>query len=161
VSSAGNEPAADRAAARRHLHRPFRSRRGRVVGWSAAAAQAVALIIAALILPWGGQHPTSGYDRVGFLVVAGLIGWFLSRLATVSATPSEEGLVVRNLLITRRLEWAQVVGIRFGGGDPWVILDVSDGDTLAVMAIQRADGAFGQAEGRRLATLLAVHTPAN
>jgi Bacterial PH domain len=125
------------------------------------AAQAVALITAALILPWGGQHPTSWYDRVGFLVVAALIGWFLSRLATVSATPSEEGLVVRNLLITRRLEWAQVVGIRFGGGDPWVILDVSDGDTLAVMAIQRADGAYGRAEGRRLATLLAVHTPSH
>jgi hypothetical protein len=149
----------DPHAARRELHAPFRARRGRVVGWTAAVLQAVALVAVAVILPGSGPHPVGWYDRAGFLVVAALIGWFLSRLAQVSATPSEEGLVVRNLLITRRLEWAQIVSLRFGGGDPWVTLDLSDGDTLAVMAIQRADGAGAVRQARRLATLLAVHSP--
>jgi hypothetical protein len=36
------------------------------------------------------------------------------------------------------------------------MLDLSDGDVLAVMAIQRADGARALAEARRLATLVAV-----
>jgi len=39
-----------------------------------------------------------------------------------------------------------------------VMLDLSDGDVLAVMAIQRADGAYAQAEARRLATLVAAGT---
>jgi hypothetical protein len=51
-----------------------------------------------------------------------------------------------------------VVAVRFGDGDPWVMLDLRDGDVLAVMAIQRADGAYAQAEARRLATLVAAGT---
>jgi MFS family permease len=144
---------ADRLA----LHAPFRSRRGRAVAWVAAIGQAVALVVSATILPWSGPFTVGWYDRAGFLVVAALIGWGLYRLAEVGADPSESGLVVRNVLLTRRLEWAEVVSLRFGPGDPWVILDISDGDTLAVMAIQRADGPRATAEATRLATLIALH----
>ena len=62
---------------------------------------------------------------------------------------------MRNVVYTTRLEWAQIVAVRFGGGDPWVTLDLDDGEVLAVMAIQRADGDRGRAEARRLATLVA------
>jgi hypothetical protein len=140
------------------LHAPFRSRRGRIVGSVAAVGQAVALVTGAAILPWHGPDAVGWYDRAGFVVIAVLIGWVLYRLASVAAVPSESGLVVRNLLITRPLEWAEVIGIRFGSGDAWVLLDLSDGDTLAVMAIQRADGQRSQAEAERLATLIAVHS---
>jgi hypothetical protein len=149
---------ADRAADRAALHAPFRARRGRVIGWLAAIGQAAVLLVAAAILPWSGPNTVGWYDRLGFIVVAGAIGWGLHRLASVSAVPSEAGLVVRNVLLTRRLEWAEVLGIRFGSGDPWVLLDLSDGDTLAVMGIQRADGTRSAAEARRLATLIALHT---
>jgi hypothetical protein len=139
------------------LNLPFRSRRGRVIGWGAAIAQGVVFVVSAAILPWHGPAAVGWYDRAGFVVLALLIGWGLTRLATVAAIPSERGLVVRNLLVSRDLQWAEIVGIRFGDGDPWVILDISDGDTLAVMAIQRADGDRARAEAKRLATLLAVH----
>ena len=36
-------------------------------------------------------------------------------------------------------------------------LDLADGDTLAVMAIQGADGERGRVEATRLATLVAEH----
>ena len=36
-------------------------------------------------------------------------------------------------------------------------LDLDDGDTLAVMAIQKADGAFGRAEAGRLSALVQVN----
>jgi hypothetical protein len=65
---------------------------------------------------------------------------------------------VVNLFHSRHLDWAEVVAVRFGGGAPWVMLDLDDGDELAVMGIQRADGAFTQAEARRLATLVALHS---
>jgi hypothetical protein len=90
---------------------------------------------------------------VGLLLV-----WFCWRQASVAAIPSQDGLVVRNLMVTTRLEWAQIVSVRFGGGRPWVQLDLDDGDTLAVMGIQRADGERAIAEARRLATLVAEHT---
>ena len=142
---------------RAELHAPFRSRRGRLVGWIATVSVSGAMLLTAVVLPWSGPSAVGWYDRAGFVALAALLGWGLSRFALVGAEPSEAGLVVRNLLITRRLEWAEILGIRFGGGDPWVSLDLSDGDTLAVMAIQRADGVRASDEAGRLATLIALH----
>ena len=39
----------------------------------------------------------------------------------------------------------------------YLTLDLDDGDTLAVMAIQKADGERGRAEASRLAGLVAAH----
>ncbi|MNW69284.1 hypothetical protein D3C74_482600 [compost metagenome] len=45
--------------------------------------------------------------------------------------------------------------MRFGPGDPWVRLDLSDGKALAVMGIQRADGARrSEEQAARLAALV-------
>jgi len=135
------------------LTAPFRPRFARVV--TIALAALVLVSIAAIMLA---MTVLSTGDRIGFALVGGLIVWFLWRQASVTAKVDDEGLTVRNLLFTRRLEWAEIVSVRFGSGRPWVQLDLSDGDTLAVMGIQRADGAFADAEARRLATLVAMHT---
>jgi hypothetical protein len=145
---------------REQLHAPFRSRRGRVIGWFGACGVAAAMLFTAVILPWSGPSAVGWPDRAGFVALAVLFFWGLSRFALVGADPSETRLVVRNLLLSRRLDWAEVTGIRYGTGDPWVSLELADGDTLAVMAIQRADGATATAEAKRLATLIALHTAA-
>ena len=135
------------------LTAPFRPRFARVVTLALAVlvvGSTAAIILAMSVLSTG--------DRIGFVLVGALIVWFLWRQATVVARVDDDGLTVRNLVFTRRLEWAEVVSVRFGSGRPWVQLDLSDGDTLAVMGIQRADGAFADAEARRLATLVAMHT---
>ena len=135
------------------LSAPFRPRFARVVTLALAVlvlASTVAIILAMSVLSAG--------DRIGFVLVGGLIAWFLWRQASVAALVRDDGLTVRNLVFTRRLAWAEIVSVRFGSGRPWVQLDLSDGDTLAVMGIQRADGAFADAEARRLATLVAMHT---
>jgi hypothetical protein len=82
------------------------------------------------------------------------------RYASLSAVPSDSGLRVRNLLTTRALDWAEIVEVHLVVGAPWVTLDLDDGDTLAVMAIQKADGSFGRAEASRLAALVAAHAGA-
>ena len=135
------------------LTAPFRPRFARVV--TIALAALVLVSIAAIMLA---MTVLSTGDRIGFALVGGLIVWFLWRQASVTARVDDDGLTVRNLVFTRRLEWAEIVSVRFGSGRPWVQLDLSDGDTLAVMGIQRADGAFADAEARRLATLVAMHT---
>ncbi len=132
---------------------PFAPRRTRRVALAFSAAVAVAAVAIAVLAP----SRFSLADRAGFVVVCALIVWFLLRQAGVRAVPSAEGLVVRNLVFGRRLEWAQIVYVRFGDR-PWVQLDLDDGDTLAVMAIQRSDGERGVAESRRLATLVERHS---
>lgn len=136
------------------LHQPFRPHRARRVAYVIAVVWMLVLAGLAFFLP----VPLTALDRAGFLLVGVLVAWFMHREASVLAIPSERGLRVRNLFLSRQLDWAEIVAVRFGGGQPWAALDLSDGDTLAVMAIQRADGARGVAESRRLATLVEAHT---
>jgi hypothetical protein len=93
-------------------------------------------------------------DRLMFFGLGVAIAFCAWRYASIVASPSRSGLVVRNLLLTRTLEWPEVVGIQFGGGEPWVTLDLEDGDTVAVMAIQKADGPVADREASRLAALV-------
>jgi len=121
-------------------------------------AQAVVLTALAVALPHDGPGAFQWPDRLGVLVMAALIGWLMSRYARIEAIPSEAGLAVRNLFYTRQLAWAQIVAVRFDDGAPWVVLDLADGDTLSLLAIQRADGARAVEAARRLATLVVVHS---
>ena len=140
------------------LYRPFRPRAARVVSTVLAVAVLVMMTGIAVLLPQVATGCESWLDRAGIIGFGVLVAWFLLRQAGVRAVPDRDGLTVRNLMVTRRLEWAEIVSVRFGSGRPWVSLDLADGDTLAVMGIQRADGDRAAAEARRLATLLALHT---
>jgi len=137
---------------------PFRPVRARRVAIGFAVAQAVVLLALAVLTPGDGPIPWHWYDRLGMVLLAVVIAYVLLLFARLHATPGPDGLVVRNVVNVTRLEWPQIVAVRFGGGDPWVTLDLADGDVLAVMAIQRADGEYGAAEARRLATLVAAHS---
>jgi hypothetical protein len=143
---------------REQLHAPIRPVRGRRVALTVGVVQLALFTFIAIALPHDGPQPYGMVDRVGMLAVGLGVGWLLWRFGALSATPTESGLHVRNLMTARTLEWPQVVAVRFGGGDPWASLDLSDGETLAVMAIQRADGEAGQAQANRLATLVALHS---
>ncbi|MGV8966118.1 MAG: PH domain-containing protein [Cellulomonas sp.] len=143
-----------REAARRELHAPFRPRLARGVALVLALVVAVATPVLVLTIPGDYGLP----DLIGFALVGAAIVGFCFRQATVQALVDEQGVAVRNLLLSRRVEWAEIVSVRFGEGRPWVQLDLADGDTLAVMGIQRADGDFAAAAARRLATLVALHT---
>jgi Bacterial PH domain len=144
-------------AARAGLHAPFRPHAARVV--TLALAVLVALLTAVLVAALPSIAPEYGPGDLAGIALLGLaITWFCWRQASVSARVDESGLTVRNLVVSRRLAWAEIVSVRFGNGRPWVQLDLADGDTLAVMGIQRADGARADAEARRLATLVELHS---
>jgi Bacterial PH domain len=136
------------------LHAPFRPRRGPRVAWVVGALVLAGSVFLAVAVP----GPVVLADRAGFVLFGLAVAWFLHRQATVAAVPSQRGLLVRNLVVRRQLEWAEIVDVRFGGGRPWVQLDLSDGETLAVMGVQRADGPWADGEARRLATLVELHT---
>ncbi len=132
------------------LDAPFRPRLARVV--TLAVAVVVLVLVGVLVLTMPGLAPL---DQAGFVLFGLAVAWFCWRQASVRAVPDATGLLVRNLVVTTHVTWAQIVSVRFGQGRPWVQLDLADGETLAVMGVQRADGAYAEAQARRLATLVA------
>ncbi|WP_225754522.1 PH domain-containing protein [Actinotalea sp. Marseille-Q4924] len=139
-------------------YRPFRPRAARWVSTVVAVVFAVVIIGLSFVVPSYATVTVAWLDRLGFALVAAGGALLLLRHAAVRADPSPEGLRVRNLTSTRTVTWAEIVSVRFGHGHPWVQLDLADGETLAVMGIQRADGARAVAEAKRLATLVARHS---
>ncbi len=139
------------------LHRPFRPRAARRVSLVLGVLTAVGAAVIMVFVPQMPGVTFGPADEVGTFLLALAILWLLWRQGGVRAVPDERGLTVRNFIYTRFVEWSEIVAVNFGAGSPWVQLDLSDGGTLAVMAIQRADGARGVEESRRLATVVALH----
>ncbi|WP_295702523.1 PH domain-containing protein [Lapillicoccus sp.] len=129
--------------------RVFRSRRGRIV----ATTMGVLAVLIFVGISVGLQDATPT-DRILISTFGIAIAVMCWRYATIRATPTRQGLVVRNLMTTRELTWPQVLKVQYGGGAPWVTLDLDDTDSVAVMAIQRADGPVSSAEASRLAALV-------
>ena len=133
---------------------PFRPRRGRAVALGFVVASVVVFGALALALLASGYQGWSAVDSLLLLGFGVLLAAVLWRFAALVATPSRDGIVVRNVLLTRRVAWSEVERVRFGGGDAWAWLELADGDSLAVMAVQRSDGDLGRAEAGRLAALV-------
>ena len=136
------------------VREPFRPQRGRLVAIGFAVVAVLVFGVVAMAMPGdkqGGNWKLG--DRLMLLGLGVAIATLLIRYARIVATPTETGLRVRNLFLTRTIPWSEIEAIRFGGGEPWVTLDLTDGDSIAVMAIQRADGPRGVDEAQRLADL--------
>ncbi|MGO4598594.1 PH domain-containing protein [Terrabacter sp. 2RAF25] len=133
---------------------PFRPRRGRAVALGVACTSLVVFGAIAVVMPTQADGRWGVGDRVMFFALGAALAFVAWRYASIVAVPSRDGLVVRNLVLTRTLDWAEVVRVQFGGGEPWVSLDLEDGDTVAVMAIQKADGDVSGREASRLAALV-------
>ena len=157
TTSGGSDPGPS-AEALAALHAVFLPVRGRRMAVVLGIAQAVVLVWVAAAMSSTGPEAAHWWDRAGVLLVSVGIGAMLWRFARLAALPDDGGLTVRNLSGERHLDWAEIVSVRFGGGQPWVTLDLADADSLAVMAIQRADGPRAEQEARRLATLVALHS---
>ena len=130
------------------------------MAYAGAAATLVVFGVIAVLLPGpeqGGAWQTG--DKVFFAAVGVAIAVLLWRFASIRAVPTRESLTVRNLFTTRTLSWREILDVRFSGGDPWVTIALSDTDTVAVMAIQKADADFGRAEAGRLAALVQALGP--
>jgi len=133
----------------------FRPRRARLVVYPCAAALFVVLVVIAVLLPSGGPNGWGLGSRVSVVVFALACVWFLHRLAAVRVEADDEGVTIVNVLRRRRLEWAEVVGVRLSRDDAWMMLDVSDGSLLAAMGVQRSEGELAQRQARDFARLVA------
>ncbi len=90
------------------------------------------------------------------ILAAALVG--LNAIFRTSALADESGLTVTNGYKVRRYEWAEVLHVSLSPHRPWALLDLSDGSTLPVMAIQVSDGDRARLATRELVTVIAEHT---
>lgn len=144
-----------RAGSGRTVFRPVRAR---VVVYVCAAAVLATLVALAVVLPSGGPHPWGLESRLGVVAVGLAVVFVLHRLADVRVEASEEGVLVVNVVGRRRLEWAEVVGVRLLRDDAWMLLDLSDGSALAAMGVQKSEGERAQRQAREFARLVNEHT---
>ncbi len=136
------------------LPHTWRPRRARIFCYAIAALLMIVLIVVAIILPDDGARAWGLVSRLGVVGVGIPMALFLHRHADVRIIATEDGLEVVNLFKRHRLQWGEVLSVRLHRGDPWVYLDLSDGETIAAMGIQNSDGDAAPAAARALAALV-------
>ena len=83
----------------------------------------------------------SGPPKQMLVVIGAGIGHALAR-CRVDA--DEQGITLVNGYRTHRLEWNQVVAVTLRPGNPWAVLDLTDGTTRSALGIQGSDGPRAQ-----------------
>jgi Bacterial PH domain len=93
----------------------------------------------------------------GTLIFFGLI-YLTLMLALIRsrAVAYADRLVVVNGFRRHEYEWAQIIAARLPPGAPWVTLDLADGETVSVLAIQGSDGNRARIALRELKSLVAA-----
>jgi hypothetical protein len=130
----------------------FRPRRGRILPLVLAGVAVVVCTVVAIGMGAGGVWQVG--DQLALVGLGLALAAFLGRYASIKAVPDDAGLTVRNLMLTRSVTWDEIIEVRFPDGAPWVTVELDDGDELAVMAIQRADGQVARDEALRLARMV-------
>jgi hypothetical protein len=91
---------------------------------------------------------------LGMVVVVLVIGHALAR-CRVDA--DDAGLTLVNGYRTHRLDWSQVVAVTLRPGNPWAVLDLTDGTARSALGIQGSDGARAVRQTRQLRALIEAH----
>lgn len=139
----------------RTVYRPVRAR---AVVYGCAVAVMVAMIVLAIVLPSTGPHPWGPGSRLAMVVFGAAVVFLLHRLADVRVEAAEAGVLVVNVVGRRRLEWAEIVGVRLLRDDAWMMLDLADGESLAAMGVQKSEGKRGERQAAEFARLVADNT---
>lgn len=116
------------------------------VTWWATRTRAVLLSTAALLVvlfcAMAGTLPSNWrlHDRAALVLTGVLFAAVLVMLSRPRVTAHADGVTVVNFVRTHRLAWAEIVQVNLRLGDPWAVLDLADGTTLATVGIQPAAG---------------------
>ncbi len=135
-----------------HQWRPFGARLAAVAG---AVALTVVVTFLWLMLSDEVQAKFTLFQRLTLLGVLAAILFLLNGIFRTSALAGEQGLTVTNGYRVRCYEWAEILRVSLHRNRPWALLDLSDGSTLSVMAIQVSDGQRAAQAARELAALIA------
>lgn len=137
----------------------LRPRRVLVLAWAGALIIVGLFVAIALVL----RNSDTGVffrlaDQVALVVLGLIIAGGLLLLARPRVRADADGIEVRNILLTRRFRWTDVVRVAFPDGASWARLDLPDYEYVAVQAVQAVDGQRSVTAMRRLRALHAAAT---
>jgi len=112
----------------------------------------------AVVAPSEGASAWPLPSRAALVAVAVGLVYFLHRLADVKVTADDAGVTVKNIVVSRRLEWPEIIGVRLLRDDPWMMLDLADGQAMAAMGVQSSDGGHAREQAARFARMVAERT---
>jgi hypothetical protein len=108
-------------------------------------------------LPDESKETFTVFQRLTLIFFSAIILWLLYRMATLRVVAYEEGLTIRNVFRSYRLEWSEIAALRFKPGDAWLQLFDREGTRLGVLAVQASDGPRANAAAKHLATIARSH----
>ena len=138
-----------------HTWRPFGVR---LVGMVAGLGLLAVCVAAWIALGEDIRSRFTPFEKLT-LVMLGLLGaavWYALLRSRLSA--SDDDVAVVNGFRARHYDWAQIVALRLRRGAPWAEMDLSDGTTVPVMAIQGSDGDRAKTAVREFRRVLAART---
>ncbi len=145
-------PAGSEAPPLPHTWRPLGVR---VAGSVLAVALVLVAAVAWFAFPADIRAQFTPFQR-GTIVVLALLAFAVGFALTRSRLVAERArLVVVNGYRRRELDYAEVIEVRLPPGAPWATLDLADGTTASVMAIQGSDGDRARRALRQLRAVLA------
>lgn len=98
-------------------------------------------------------------ERITLVGLGVLAFAVLFAIARCRVTASTERLLVVNAYRVRAYEWAEVLGISLRRGAPFATLDLADGSSLSVFAIQGSDGHRAIRAVQEIRALIESETP--
>lgn len=113
-----------------------------------------------LAFPDSGRDSFTTLQRITLVIFGVMITAIGNALSRCRIDVDEAGLRVVNGYRTHRFTWAEVVAVTLRPGNPWAVLDLSDGTSQAALGIQGSDGARAVAQVRRLRALIEAHAAA-
>jgi hypothetical protein len=140
----------------RHVYRPFGAR---LVVLVMAVALVGATTFLWLAMPAEVRAQFTWTERITILVFFAAILFGLWGMFRTSVAITDSGLVITNIFKVRSYDWAQVLAISLHRGDPWAVLDLSDGTSVVAMAIQGSDGARTNGVLREIEQQIEKHSP--
>ena len=107
-----------------------------------AAVVVVVFGVLAVLLPRGSSEGQQfgAADQLAFFAIGLLLAAAVLLLTRARVQADEWGIRVRNVLGERAFPWPVVVGIDLADGAPWAQLELHDDETVALLALQAADG---------------------
>lgn len=137
-------------------------RRLRLICVLAAAALVAVMTVVAVLLKSSstGVVAFRTADQVAMIGLGLAMGAAVLWVARPRVDADSSGIRVRNVLGNHELPWSVVRAVRFDRHSPWATLLLSNGDELAVLAVQAADKERAVVAVEGLRALLAASRPA-
>jgi hypothetical protein len=131
----------------------------RPLGPRIAGAVAGGVLVLMMVFLWVGfddetRASVTPFQRGTVVAIGLLIGSAIYALGRCRAVARQDGLLVVNGYRSRTYAWAQIISVHLPPGAPWVTLDLTDGTTASVMAIQSSDGQRARTAVRELRRLV-------